>query len=240
MGGVLDIRLDQVVVERPGFRLEADLAVPSGAAVAVIGPSGSGKTTLLDLVAGFVTPASGTVRLEGRDVTRDGPATRPVSMVFQDNNLFPHLTVAQNVALGLKPVARPDRAALAAAEDALRQVGLEGLGARRPGALSGGQQSRAALARVLLRDRPVLLLDEPFAALGPALRAEMLGLVAKLRAEHGMTLLMVTHTPQDARLIADSVIFVDGGRAQAPRPVAEVLDEPTPEVAAYLGEAGLA
>ncbi|MBD3624730.1 MAG: ATP-binding cassette domain-containing protein, partial [Rhodobacteraceae bacterium] len=134
----------------------------------------------------------------------------------------------------------PDRADLAAAEDALRQVGLEGLGARRPGALSGGQQSRAALARVLLRDRPVLLLDEPFAALGPALRAEMLALVAKLRAEHGMTLLMVTHAPQDARLIADSVIFVDGGRAQAPRPVAGVLDTPSPEVAAYLGEAGLA
>jgi thiamine transport system ATP-binding protein len=112
---------------------------------------------------------------------------------------------------------------------------LDGLEERRPAALSGGQQSRAALARVLVQEKPVLLLDEPFAALGPALRVEMLSLVSDLAAETGATLLMVTHAPEDVARIADDVIFVEAGRAEAPVPAAELMANPPPALRAYLG-----
>lgn len=231
----MDIRLDGVRLVRAGFALSADLAIPDGAAVAVIGPSGGGKSTLLDLIAGFAAPDAGRVLIAGRDVTHDRPAARPVTMLFQDHNLFPHLTLAQNVALGASPRARPDRAARARADEALAEVGLAREGDRRPAEVSGGQQSRAALARALLMDRPVLLLDEPFAALGPGLRAEMLALVLRLRRTRGLTLLMVTHDPDEARRMDGLGVFVADGRVHAPAPVADLLDAPPPEVAAYLG-----
>ena len=198
----MEIRFDQVEVRRPSFGLSADLTLTSGAVTAVIGPSGAGKSTLLDLVAGFETPAVGRVLIGDRDVTALGPAGRPVSMVFQDNNLFPHLTVAQNVGLGLDPGLRlsGEQADIRAA--VLDEVGLTGFEDRLPGTLSGGQQSRTALARALVQNRPVLLLDEPFAALGPGLRKEMLALVDRVAGAHGLTVLMVTHDPQDALAIA--------------------------------------
>ncbi|NBO20878.1 MAG: ATP-binding cassette domain-containing protein, partial [Rhodobacteraceae bacterium] len=115
------------------------------------------------------------------------------------------------------------------------RVGLEGFGARRPGALSGGQLARAALARVLLMARPVVLLDEPFAALGPALRAEMLALTRAVVAETGASLLMVTHDVGDARALGDLAVFVEGGVAHPPKPVDALLDTPPPALAAYLG-----
>ena len=120
-------------------------------------------------------------------------------------------------------------------EAALARVGLEAHAARRPGTLSGGQQSRAALARVLVGRQPWVLLDEPFAALGPALRVEMLELLGDLAAETGAGLIMVTHAPDDVRRIAEEVIFVEGGRARAPVPATELLDNPPPELRAYLG-----
>lgn len=224
------------VVARQGvFELRGDFEVAAGTRVAIIGPSGSGKSTLLNVVAGFTDVQSGAVLIEGHDMAGLVPGGRPISIVFQDSNLFPHLTVAQNVGLGLRPSLRLSRDEAARVEDALAQVGLDGFGARKPAALSGGQQSRVALARVLLRRKPLLLLDEPFAALGPALRAEMLELVAELSAREGLTVLMVTHDPADARALADLSIFVDEGQVHAPVSTAELLDNPPPALSDYLG-----
>jgi thiamine transport system ATP-binding protein len=229
------LALEGVVVERDGWRFEADLAVETGAAVAVVGPSGGGKSTLLGVIAGFVPLAAGRVTWAGRDLGASPPAARPVTLVFQEHNLFPHLSVAQNVGLGLHPGLRLTRADRDAVERALGAVGLAGYGTRRPGELSGGERSRVALARALLRERPLLLLDEPFAALGPALRTEMLDLVARIREETGATLLMVSHEPRDALRIAPQTILVAEGRAHPPAPTDALFADPPPALRAYLG-----
>ncbi|AMY71463.1 ATP-binding cassette domain-containing protein [Frigidibacter mobilis] len=218
------------------FTMEADFAVPEGARVAVIGPSGAGKSTLLAAVAGFVPLTGGRILWAGQDLAPLAPGARPLSILFQDQNLFPHLTVLQNVGLGLRPDLRLARAQQAQVAAALERVGLAGLGARLPAQLSGGQQGRVALARALLRARPLLLLDEPFAALGPALKAEMLDLVAEIAAETASTVLMVSHEPADARRFAPLSVLVAEGRASPPRPTAALLDSPPPALAAYLGK----
>lgn len=229
------LTVEDLVIRQDDFVLHADFAVQAGSIVAVIGPSGAGKSTLLNVVAGFFPQVSGRVLWDGRDLTSLPPAQRPMAILFQDNNLFPHLTVAQNVGLGIRPDLRLSDADRAKVEQALLRVGLAGLAARKPAALSGGQQVRVALARVLVQRRPLVLLDEPFAALGPALKAEMLDLVAQLAAETGATILMVSHDPADARRIAAQVILVAEGIAHAPQPTAALLDNPPPALAAYLG-----
>jgi thiamine transport system ATP-binding protein len=158
-----------------------------------------------------------------------------MTMLFQDNNLFPHLTVTQNVGLGIGPDLRLSPAQKDQVRAALARVGLADHAEKRPAALSGGQQSRAALARVLVQARPLVLLDEPFAALGPALRNEMLDLVAELVRETAAALVMVTHAPEDVRRIADQVVFVSSGNAKAPQPAAALMDNPPAELRAYLG-----
>lgn len=230
------LALEDVSVTLGDFTLAGSLTVERGAHLSLIGPSGGGKSTVLNLIAGFVTPDRGAVRLDGREMTSAPPAERPVTMLFQEHNIFPHLDVAANVGLGLSPSLRlgaKDRERVAGA---LRQVGLDGFGARRPADLSGGQRQRVALARALLRDKPILLLDEPFAALGPALRVEMLALVATLRAERGLTVVMVTHAPADARRAGGVAALIAEGRIGAPGPVGAMLDDPPPELAAYLGD----
>ena len=229
------LRLDRLELQVGGFRLSADLEVPRGASVAVMGPSGGGKSTLLAAIAGFLPPASGQVLWDGRDLGPLPPGDRPVGVLFQDSNLFPHLTALQNVALGIRPTLRPRPEERARAEAALARVGLGGMGARRPAQLSGGQQGRAALARLLVQDRPLVLMDEPFAALGPALKAEMLQLTREVLAGQGATLLMVTHDPEDARAIAGSVVVVAEGRAARPVPTGALLADPPPALRAYLG-----
>jgi len=156
-------------------------------------------------------------------------------MLFQDNNLFPHLTVAQNVGLGIRPDLRLTADHRASVDTALSRVGLPGMGARLPAQLSGGQQGRAALARVLVQRKPLIALDEPFAALGPALKSEMLDLVADLLDETGATLLMVSHAPGDARRLCPRTILVDEGRAAPPADTTALLDNPPPGLRAYLG-----
>ncbi len=220
------------------WTLSADFSIAAGAKIALIGPSGAGKSTLLGLIAGHETPDAGRVLWNGRDLTPKPPAARPMSMVFQDNNLFPHMTAAENVGLGLRPDLKLGVDQWRAVEAALARVGLDGFGDRKPGQLSGGQRARVALARVLLRHKPVLLLDEPFGALGPALRAEMLDLVANLTEEAGATLLIVTHEPQDAHRIADAVVLVADGVAQSPVATAQIFDNPPAAFAAYLGGGG--
>lgn len=217
------------------FTLTADLTVPAGARVAIMGASGSGKTTLLSIVAGFLAPTRGRLTWQGRDLIPLEPGDRPASIVFQDQNLFPHLTAAQNIGLGLRPDLRLTSEQQGHVEDALASVGLGGLGQRKPAQLSGGQQGRVALARVLLRARPILLLDEAFAALGPAMKDEMLDLLTGIVTEAGATVLMVTHDPDDARRFADHGIVLDNGRALPPQPIDRLFAEPPPALAEWLG-----
>lgn len=170
-----------------------------------------------------------------RDITGLEPGARPVSLLFQDNNLFPHLSVAQNVGLGLRAdlkLSSDDKALVARV---LARVGLEDHANKRPAELSGGQQQRVALARVLLRDKPILLLDEPFAALGPALKSEMLDLVAEIVEQSGATLLMVTHDPRDAMRLADETVLVAEGKAFAPVATKALFDDPPEALKDYLG-----
>lgn len=227
--------LDDVEIAQDDWRMTADLAIPAGTATALIGPSGSGKSTLLNAIAGFLAPVRGRILWEGREIGGLPPSERPLTLLFQEHNLFPQLTVAQNVGLGLRPDLRLERDGWGRVEAALADVGLAGFGARRPAQLSGGQRQRVALARALLRGRPLLLMDEPFAALGPALRTEMADLVARLRAERGTTLLVATHQPEDARRIAGLTVIVDGHRASPPQETEALFADPPPELRAYLG-----
>ncbi|MCC1574732.1 thiamine ABC transporter ATP-binding protein ThiQ [Salmonella enterica subsp. enterica serovar Indiana] len=188
------------------------LSVSRGEQVAILGPSGAGKSTLLNLIAGFLTPASGTMMIEGEDHTATPPSRRPVSMLFQENNLFSHLNVQQNIGLGLNPGLKLNALQREKMHNIARQMGLDSLLERLPGELSGGQRQRVALARCLVREQPILLLDEPFSALDPALRQEMLTLVAEVCRDKQLTLLMVCHSVEDAARIAPRSIVVADGR----------------------------
>ena len=229
------LKLESTVIANGAFRLGADMEIAPRSKIAVIGPSGAGKSTLIEAIAGFLPIESGRMLWQGRDITQDHPGKRPVAMLFQDANLFPHLSVMQNVGLGLRPDLRLSASERTKVETALDRVGIGALASRKPAELSGGQRSRAALARVLLQQRDILLLDEPFAALGPALRAEMLDLVAALSEETGATLLMVSHAPEDARRIADQAILVADDQAAPPVDTLQLLDNPPPALRVYLG-----
>jgi len=229
------LTLDDLRLKQGSFELYANFKVPRGANVAVIGPSGSGKSTLLSLIAGFIPPDSGRVTWNETDLTELEPGRRPISILFQDNNLFPHMSAFQNVAVGIHPSLRLISAEIDTVYGALDRVGLRKFSDRKPGELSGGQQSRVALARVLVRDRALLLLDEPFSALGPALKTEMLDLVGELVHDTGATLLMVTHDPRDAKRISDQTILVSDGIAHPPCSTSELLANPPDTLRDYLG-----
>lgn len=229
------LRLDGLQYREAGFSLSATFDVDPGARVAVIGPSGAGKSTLFNLISGFLPPDRGRVLWAGQDLSNQPPGRRPIAMLFQDNNLFPHLSAAQNVGLGVKPSLKLTAQDKQRVTQALNRVGLEGMGARRPGQLSGGQQSRVALARLMVQNRPLVLLDEPFAALGPALKNEMLDLVAAMVTDSGATLMMISHDPEDARRIAPQTVLVAEGVAHPPQPTDALLDNPPPVLRAYLG-----
>ncbi|MFO3904151.1 thiamine ABC transporter ATP-binding protein ThiQ [Enterobacter hormaechei] len=187
------------------------LSVRQGESIAVLGPSGAGKSTLLNLVAGFLQPANGRITIAGQDHTHTPPSQRPVSMLFQENNLFTHLTVRQNIGLGMHPGLRLNAGQQQKLSDIATQMGIGELLERLPGELSGGQRQRVALARCLVREQPILLLDEPFSALDPALRQEMLLLVKEVCERQNLTMLMVSHSVEDAVKIARrSVVIADG------------------------------
>ncbi|MQV49068.1 thiamine ABC transporter ATP-binding protein [Sinorhizobium medicae] len=192
--------------------LAFDCTIAAGGIVAVAGASGSGKSTLFNVIAGFEPPDRGEVRIFGEEMAGRPPAERPVSVIFQEHNLFAHLDVATNVGFGISAALRLGAAERMKVEDALSRVGLAGFGSRLPPTLSGGERQRVALARAFVRHRPILLLDEPFAALDPGLRTEMRSLIRDLHQEEGNTILMITHHPDDVRALAESVIFLDQGR----------------------------
>ncbi|MFQ2921193.1 thiamine ABC transporter ATP-binding protein [Aeromonas allosaccharophila] len=206
------LNIDTLVTSYPDWRVSFSATLPKGEITALIGPSGAGKSTLLGMIAGFVPVESGSLSFDGEDLLPLGPAERPVTTLFQDHNLFLHLSVFDNIAIGLHPGLRLSAAQRAQVIDAAGRVGLGEMLNRQPEQLSGGQQQRVGLARALVRGKPLLLLDEPFSALDPALRREMLAEVARLACEQGITVLMVSHNPEDAQLIADQVLFVDEGR----------------------------
>lgn len=230
------IALDGVRLRLGTQDFDFDTVLPAGRIIAVTGPSGSGKTTLLNLLAGFETPDRGRVVLAGQDVTALHPSERPVSLVFQDNNLFSHLDLFTNIGLGISPrfsLSDSDRTRISAA---LARVGLEGFEKRLPPSLSGGERQRAAFARALVRNRPILLLDEPFAALDPSLRQSMATLLLALQRDTGNTVLLVTHDPAELRRLADHAVFVTQGRIALSAPVGEFLEHrDIPEVLDFLG-----
>jgi len=228
------LALNQMEIVQGGFALAANCQLKANQTTAILGPSGGGKSTLLMAIAGF-TAHTGNLHWQGDSLKAQAPSERPISMLFQEHNLFPHLSISQNVGLGLRPdlnLTAKDRVNV---ERALKRVGLAGKAAALPRALSGGQRQRAALARALLRQKPIWLLDEPFAALGPRLRREMLALVAEIRAEQGATLLLVTHAPEDAREIAANCVFVDAGQVEAPVETGAFFAQPSAGLIAYLG-----
>ena len=235
MRGAVVLELDHLTLEQGSFRLSAHWTVAAGERIAVMGPSGSGKSTLLAAIAGFLVLKSGEIRWQGRDLAPLAPGERPVTILFQDQNLFPHLTVAQNLGLGLRPDLRLSVDERERLDQALERVGLAGLGGRRPAQLSGGQASRAALARALLRARPILLLDEPFAALGPALRHEMLDLLDEVASATGALVILVTHDPDDAVALRGKTAFIAGDAVQPPVETRALLSDPPPAVQDYLG-----
>lgn len=185
------------------FRLER------GECMGVTGPSGCGKSTLLNLLAGFLTPESGQVLWQGEDLLPRAPWDRPITSVFQEHNLFDHLTVHDNLALGLHPGMKLSAADRKKIPDILGEVGLDGMEKRYPTELSGGQRQRVAVARALLRRTPMLLLDEPFTGLDTETRKRLQDLLLDQKAS-GTTILLVSHDPEDVRLLADRTLDLTG------------------------------
>ena len=200
------LKLEALELRQGDHQMRAHLQVGRGQQIAVSGPSGAGKSTLLSAIAGFIDPVAGQVIWGGQNLTKARPAARPMAMLFQDGNLFPHLSVERNVGMGLRPDLRLSAEQKAQVATALTRVGLEGMGARLPGTLSGGQQSRAALARILVQNRPLLLLDEPFAALDVQTRAKMQDFLLDIWRGSKASVLFVTHHIDEAVALADRVV----------------------------------
>ncbi|WP_145586348.1 thiamine ABC transporter ATP-binding protein ThiQ [Yersinia kristensenii] len=228
------LKLEKITYLYDHLPMRFDLRIQAGERVAILGPSGAGKSTLLSLIAGFLAPASGRMMLNNQYHTHTPPAQRPVSMLFQENNLFSHLNVEQNIGLGLHPGLKLNHEQKLLLGQIAQQVGLEECLDRLPAQLSGGQRQRAALARCLVRSQPILLLDEPFSALDPALRNEMLQLVENVCENRQLTLLMVSHNLDDAARIAERTLLVVDGRIYYDGPTQALVNGSAPE-ASVLG-----
>jgi putative spermidine/putrescine transport system ATP-binding protein len=217
-----------------------DLEVQPGEFFTLLGPSGSGKTTTLRMIAGFEDPSAGTIELAGEDVSGVPPYDRAVNTVFQDYALFPHMTVGENVAYGLRiaGVAKTERAKRR--DDALEMVRLPGYGDRRPAELSGGQRQRVALARAIVNRPKVLLLDEPLGALDLKLREQMQVELKTIQSEVGITFVYVTHDQDEALTMSDRIAVFNEGRIEQVSPPVELYEQPQTEfVAGFVGVSNL-
>ncbi len=214
-----------------------DLDIAAGEFVVLLGPSGCGKTTLLNIIGGFADPSQGQVLIGGRDMAGIPPRDRPTTTVFQDYALFPHMTLRDNVAFGLKMRGQDRARRLARADQMLTLVGLDGRGAARPHELSGGQRQRVALARALAVEPDVLLLDEPLGALDLKLRRQMQDELKAIQAKVGTTFIHVTHDQEEAMAIADRIVVMNRGRIEDQGPPREVYLKPrTLFSARFMGE----
>jgi putrescine transport system ATP-binding protein len=210
------LRIDGVVKKFGGFTAvdKLSLDIRAGEFFALLGPSGCGKTTLLRMLAGFETPDAGRILLNGKDIAQVLPHQRPVNMMFQNYALFPHLSVRDNIAFGLKRLGMPRPQIDARVAEMVALVKLEGLETRKPDQLSGGQKQRVALARSLARRPQVLLLDEPLAALDKKLRESTQRELTELQRRLGMTFIIVTHDQEEAMTVADRIGVMDSGRLE--------------------------
>ena len=191
------------------YALEADFSVARGECLGIMGPSGVGKSTLFDLIAGFLAPERGRIEFDGASLSDLKPAERPLTILFQEHNLFAHLDARRNVAIGLHPGLHLSPEAWSRVDTALATVGLAGLERRMPAVLSGGQRQRVAIARALARRRPLLLLDEPFNALDKALRLELLAQVRELMVDHRLCVLLATHHDEEVATLAERVLTLN-------------------------------
>ena len=201
---------------------------------AVVGPSGAGKSTFLNLISGFAPISSGSIIWNEQEISHLPPAKRSVSILFQDNNLFPHLSVWRNLALAVTHWPKISRDNEEKLKAVMSEVGILGLENRKPSELSGGQQSRVALARVLLQKNKILLLDEPFSALGPSLKDQMLELIKKIAKNKKLLVLMVTHEPADAKKVASQTLVVKDKKVHPPLSTEKALDPVNGPLADYL------
>jgi spermidine/putrescine transport system ATP-binding protein len=235
---------------RPGIALESvskhfdrvgavdgvSLSIADGEFFSLLGPSGCGKTTTLRMIAGFETPDEGRILLRGQDVTKVPPNHRPVNMVFQQYALFPHMSIYDNVAFGLKVKRVPRGEHKERIDEILRVVSLEGLGRRRPRQLSGGQQQRVALARALVNRPAALLLDEPLGALDVKLRKQMQLELKRIQHELGTTFVYVTHDQEEALAMSDRIAVMNGGKVEQVAAPREIYEQPsTAFVADFIG-----
>ncbi|HLH90962.1 MAG TPA: ABC transporter ATP-binding protein [Xanthobacteraceae bacterium] len=236
------VRFDRVT-KRFGATIAVDrldLAIYEREFFALLGPSGCGKTTLLRMLAGFETPDEGSVQLGGNDIARVPPHRRPINMMFQSYALFPHLTVAGNIAFGLKQDRMPRPEMEARIAEMLALVKLEGLGGRKPHQLSGGQRQRVALARSLAKRPKVLLLDEPLAALDKKLREETQFELMDLQARLGTTFVIVTHDQEEAMTVAHRIAVMDRGTLVQVATPQQLYEEPRSRwVAGFIGDVNL-
>ena len=225
---------DLVAVDR------VNLDIREGEFFSLLGPSGCGKTTTLRMIGGFELPTSGRIELRGHDITHEPPERRPVNMVFQSYALFPHLTVADNVAFGLRRRKVPDPDVRRRVGAALELVRLQGYDRRRPDQLSGGQQQRIALARALVCEPTVLLLDEPLGALDLKLRRQLQVELKRIQIEVGITFVYVTHDQEEALALSDRIAVMNGGRVEQLGSPEELYDRPaTRFVADFIGTTNL-
>ncbi|MFC0334977.1 ABC transporter ATP-binding protein [Paenibacillus sepulcri] len=214
-----------------------NLEVNKGELVTLLGPSGCGKTTVLRSIGGFLEPDSGDILIEGQSVIKLPPEKRPTSMVFQSYNLWPHMSVFDNLAFGLKIRRMPKADIKSAVADALRLVRLPGAEKKYPGQLSGGQQQRVALARSLLLKPAVLLLDEPFSALDAKLRHEMREELREIQTQTGLTMVFVTHDQEEALSLSDRIVVMNHGHIEQIAQPQHIYNEPeTLYVAEFIGK----
>ncbi|GLO62056.1 thiamine import ATP-binding protein ThiQ [Vibrio sp. MACH09] len=218
------LNIDEVSYQYHQELFQFNASIEKGSITALMGPSGAGKSTLLALIAGFILPKKGDITVNGDSILAQEPHQRPFAMLFQEHNLFTHLTVRENIALGLHPGLKLSTQQQQQVLEASQQVGLEQLLDRKPEQLSGGQKQRVALARCFVQPHSIWLLDEPFSALDPILREEMLILVKQLAKERDITIVMVTHHLADALSIASDFVFLAQGNVQVSDKIARLQD----------------
>ena len=232
------LKFDDVIYDYEEEAFHFNVTINQGDIVAVLGGSGAGKSTLLNLVAGFIEPKDGDIIIAGNSMLNTEPHLRPLSMLFQERNLFDHLSVHDNIGLGLNPGLKLNKEQQQKIVEVCEQVGIKKLLSRLPGELSGGQKQRVALARCFVQNNPLLLLDEPFSALDPVLREEMLNIVKSLSKQQNMTVMMVTHHLSDALNAATHYLFVDHGEIISSGEMAQLQRADIPDAVSKFIHAG--